>query len=50
MRSKEHLASLPASESFLLDWNKRDRYKRTIGKIIHEGRDINLEMVRAGLD
>ncbi len=29
-------------------WNKRDGYKRIVGKIIHEGGEVDLEMVRAG--
>ncbi len=48
-RSKEHLSGLVAGEPVLVDWNKRDRYKRIVGKIIHQGKDINLEMVQAGL-
>ena len=31
----------------LVDWNKRDRYKQIVGKVIYDGRDINPEMVRA---
>ena len=37
-----------AGEPVQVDWNKRDRYKRIIGKIIFQGKDISLEMVRAG--
>jgi endonuclease YncB( thermonuclease family) len=48
-KAKEHLSSSVAGETVKVDWNKRDRYKRVVGKIIHQGRDINLEMVRAGL-
>ena len=42
-RSKEYLSDLVATELVLVDWNKRDRYKRIVGKIIHDGRDINLQ-------
>lgn len=28
---------------------KQDRYKRTLGKIVLDGRDVNLAMVAAGL-
>ena len=38
-----------AGETVQVDWNKRDRYKRIFGKIIYQGKDINLEMVRAGM-
>ncbi len=48
-KAKEYLSSLAAGEAVQVDWNKRDRYKRIIGKIIHGDRDINLEMLRAGM-
>ncbi len=48
-RSKEHLSHLVAGQTVEVDWNKRDRYKRIVGKIVHQGQDINLEMVRAGM-
>ncbi len=47
--AKEYLSSLVTSETVQVAWNKRDRYKRIVGKIIHQGKDINLEMVRAGM-
>ena len=31
-----------------MDWEKRDRWKRIVGKIIHDNQDVNLAMVRAG--
>ena len=48
-KAKEYLSSLVAGETVQVDWNKRDRYKRIVGKIVYQGQDINLEMVRAGL-
>jgi endonuclease YncB( thermonuclease family) len=48
-RSKGYLSDLVAGETVQVDWNKRGRYGRIIGKIIHQGKDINLEMIRAGL-
>ncbi len=41
-KAKEYLIDLVAGEPVLVDWNKR-----IDGKIIHPGRDINLEMARA---
>ena len=41
-RSKEYLSDLVAGESVLVNWNKRDRYKRIVGKVIHQGQYINL--------
>ena len=32
-----------------VSYNKRDRYKRIIGKVILDGQDINLEQIRRGL-
>ena len=48
-KSKDRLATLVAGEMVEVDWQKRDRYKRIIGKITRAGEDVNLEMVRAGL-
>lgn len=31
-----------------MEWNKRDRYGRIVGKIIFDGRDVDLAMVSAG--
>jgi endonuclease YncB( thermonuclease family) len=36
-------------ETVQFDWHKRDPYERIVGKIIYQGRDINLEMLRAGM-
>jgi len=32
-----------------VDWQKRDRYKRIVGKVLMGDRDVCLEQVRAGL-
>ncbi len=48
-KSKDYLLGLVAGELVEVEWNKRDKYKRIVGKIIHDGRDVNLAMVRAGL-
>ncbi len=48
-RSKQYLTDMVAGQTVEVDWNKRDRYKRIVGKIVHQGQDINLAMVRAGL-
>jgi endonuclease YncB( thermonuclease family) len=36
-------------ETVTVEWDKRDRYRRIIGKLIHEGKDVNLAMVENGL-
>ena len=48
-RSKEHLASLVAGRQVAVEADKTDRFGRSVGKILLEGRDINLAMVVAGL-
>jgi endonuclease YncB( thermonuclease family) len=48
-RSKEHLASLVAGMQVAVEADKTDRFGRSVGKILLEGRDINLAMVVAGL-
>lgn len=47
-KSKEHLAELVAGRPKAVDWNKRDRLGRVVGKIILNDTDVNLSMVRAG--
>ncbi len=46
-KSKEYLRDLVAGEVIDVEWHKRDRYKRIVGKIIHAGSDVNLAMVNA---
>lgn len=47
--SRQHLASLAFGKAVTVEWHKRDRYNRIIGKVLVDGRDVNLEQVRAGL-
>ena len=48
-RSKEHLSSLVFGRQVKVETEKQDRYGRTVGKVLVEGRDANLAMVVAGL-
>lgn len=48
-RSKEHLSALVFGKTIEVETAKQDRYKRTLGKIVLDGRDVNLAMVVAGL-
>ena len=48
-RSKEALSALVAGQRVEVDWHKRDRYGRVVGKIIAGVRDVNLAQVRAGM-
>ena len=48
-KSKEHLSDLIAGKSVIVDFDKRDRYRRILGKVLLDGEDMNLEQLRAGL-
>lgn len=48
-KSKEALSALVAGQQDEVDWHKRDRYGRVVGKIIAGVRDVNLAQVRAGM-
>ena len=47
--SREHLAGLVAGKTITVEWYKRDRYGRMVGKILLDGQDMNLRQVGAGL-
>lgn len=48
-RSKQHLSDLVFGKNVAIDWNKTDKYGRTIGKVTVNGQDANLRQVQAGL-
>lgn len=48
-KSQEYLADMVAGKQVLVESDKRDRYGRDLGKIILDGKDINLEQVKAGM-
>jgi endonuclease YncB( thermonuclease family) len=47
--SKRSLSDLGYDRHVSVHWNKQDRYGRMVGKVIVDGRDVNLEQVRRGL-
>ena len=47
--SKQNLAALVFGRTVTIEWRKRDRYQRILGKVLLNGEDINLEQIRAGL-
>jgi len=47
--SKNHLRDLIADRTVDVEYNKKDRYGRLVGKVLLDGRDIDLEQIRAGL-
>ena len=44
----KYLAKQINQQTVCVDWHKRNRYKRLVGVIRYEGRDVNLELVKAG--
>ena len=48
-RSKQHLSDLVFNKQVVVEYYKRDRYGRTLGKLLVDGADVNLEQVKAGM-
>jgi endonuclease YncB( thermonuclease family) len=48
-KSKENLSDLVAGKYVVVEYDKLDRYKRVLGKILLSGKDMNLEQVASGL-
>ena len=48
-RSKESLSDLAFDKSVAVETDKRDRYGRKVGKILVNGRDVNLIQVERGM-
>jgi len=48
-KSKERLADLVYDKQVTVEYSKKDRYGRTVGKITVNGIDANLEQVKAGM-
>lgn len=48
-KSKEALSALVFNKQVAVEFNKRDKYGRTVGKIMVDGIDANLEQIKAGM-
>lgn len=48
-KSKQYLSDLVFNKQVIVDYSKKDRYGRTVGKILVDGIDANLEQVKAGM-
>ena len=46
--SKKSLSDMVYGKQVTIDWNKQDRYGRTVGKVLIDGVDANLEQVKRG--
>ena len=47
--SKDNLSYLVAGKFVVVEYDKLDRYKKIIGKILLSGKDVNLEQVASGM-
>ena len=47
-RAKQRLSALVGGQTVTVHWHKEDRYGRIVGKLIVDGQDADLEMVRSG--
>ena len=47
--SWKFLAGLVANREVRVAWSKRDRYQRILGTVFVDGKDANLEMLKAGM-
>jgi endonuclease YncB( thermonuclease family) len=47
--SKQSLVEMVFRKTVTVDYNKRDKYNRIIGKVLFENQDINLEQIKRGL-
>ena len=48
-RSRQRLADLVFGKQVIVEYDKKDRYRRTLGKVIVDGRDANLEQIKSGM-
>lgn len=48
-KSKENLSDLVAGKFVVVEYDKLDRYKRVLGKILLNSKDMNLEQVESGM-
>lgn len=48
-RAKQSLSDLVFNQQVIVEVIQRDRYGRSLGKILRDGQDINLEQIRRGM-
>ena len=48
-KSKQSLHQLVHSKQVTIDFDKKDKYGRTVGKVLLNGTDICLEQIKAGM-
>ena len=47
-KSKQNLSTMVAGQFIEVEFNKRDKYGRILGKLLKDGQDINLKQVTQG--
>lgn len=47
--SKQSLSNMVYGKQVIVDWQKQDRYGRTVGKVLVNGVNANLEQVKLGM-
>jgi endonuclease YncB( thermonuclease family)/methylphosphotriester-DNA--protein-cysteine methyltransferase len=47
--SQENLSRMVLGKQVTIFWSKVDKYRRTVGTIMLDGKDVNIEQVKAGL-
>lgn len=48
-KSKQALADEVYGKTVTVEFNKRDKYQRIVGKVIFNGKDVNLNQIKRGL-
>ncbi|MGQ2979616.1 MAG: thermonuclease family protein [Polaromonas sp.] len=48
-RAKESLSEMVFNKQVVVESDKKDRYRRNVGKVQHGGTDVNLEQVKRGM-
>lgn len=48
-RSRKSLEELVAGQTVIVETTKKDRYGRLVGKVLVNGRDINIEQIQRGM-
>lgn len=48
-KSQENLSRMVLGKQVTIVWTKLDKYRRTVGTIMLDGHDVNIEQVKAGL-
>jgi endonuclease YncB( thermonuclease family) len=48
-RSGQSLSDMVFGKQVEIEWSKRDRYRRLVGKVLSDGNDVCLQQIKAGM-